>query len=256
MNLFNKSFYLAAIASLIAINPVQAFEVLKAEDINNGGLNTHAALNTTKQKEQEFLNRLDKTVGTEKFESLANFTTANLNLAFPGAGNATLGGSGEIHNITDTGNSKIIYDLKQGLYSVSGDRYWYTEATPQANATFNISFSEKIAAFGFYAYDLGDWGAQLTIKLYSNNVLVSTINQLHTVNLNGQTTGSAIYVGILGEKQADGNRQTFDRVEFTTAGTGIVNTTHDIFAFDDMTIAVPGQMLQPDEPQAQVIFAD
>ncbi len=244
MNFLTKSLFFATVASFVTMNSAGAFEVMKAEDLNNGGLNTHAALNNTKQKEQEFLSNLDKTVGTENFENLADFTTANLTLTFPGAGTATLGGSGEVHNIKATNNSKILYDLQQGLYSASGDRYWYTEATPQANATFNINFSQDIAAFGFYAYDLGDWGAELSIKLYSNNVLVGTLDKLHTVNLQGKTTGSVIYVGILGQLQANGTRQTFDRIEFTTAGTGIVNTKHDIFAFDDMTIAVPQQVTQ------------
>jgi hypothetical protein len=245
MKFLTKSLFIATIATFATINSAGAFEVMKAEDINNGGLNTHASLSATKQKEQEFLTHLDKTVGTEKFDNIANFTKANLALTFPGAGTAMLGGNGEIHNITDITNSKIVYDLQQGLYSVSGDRYWYTEATPQANATFNINFSQDIAAFGFYAYDLGDWGAELTIKLYSNNVLVGTLNKLHTVNLKGKTTGSAIYVGILGELQADNTRQTFDRLEFTTAGNAIVNTNHDIFAFDNMTIATPEQMIPP-----------
>ena len=57
-------------------------------------------------------------------------------------------------------------------------------------------------------------------------------------------------MGILGELQADDTRQVFDRVEFTTAGNNIVNTNHDIFAFDNMTIATANQIV------ANNIFAD
>ena len=244
---FKHSLLIAAIASLFTANSASAFQVIKGEDINNGGLNTRATLNQTKQKEQQFLDLFDSTVGTEKFENASNETNGNLDLSFAEAGTASLGGNGEVHDITES-NKKIAYDLEQGLYPASGDRYWYTEATPEANATFNINFSQEIAAFGFYAYDLGDWGAQLTLKLYSNGKLVDTIENVHTMVNDGSTTGSAIYVGIVGDLQADLTRQTFDRVEFSTAGNDIVNTRHDIFAFDNMTIAIPDQIIPtPDQ---------
>ncbi len=243
MNL-QKTLIAAATTSFLLATNAQAFEVIKGEDMNYGGLNTHATLNKTKQAEQQLLNRLDSTVGTENFENVNWTVGSSLDLSFPGAGTASLGGNGEIHNINHTWDSAIAYDLEQGLYPASGKQYWYTEATPQSNASFTINFSENISAFGFYAYDLGDWGARLTLKLYSNDKVVKTITNLHTVKTDGSTTGSAIYVGIVGELLANGTYETFDRVEFTTAGNGIVNTSHDIFSFDDMTIAKANQ-LQP-----------
>lgn len=242
MRIFNIATILTTV-TLITTNSVQAFEVLKAEDINNGGLNTRAELNLTQQKEQQFLSNFDSSVGTEKFENFSNFTSANMDLSFPGAGTATFSGNGEIHNITDTNNSDIAYDLQQGLYPASGNQYLYTRATPSADGTFTINLSESIAGFGFYAYDLGDWGAELSLKLYNDDQLVGTIGDLHTTKLDGSTTGSVIYVGILGELQPDDTRQVFNRVEFTTAGNNIVNTVHDIFAFDNMTIATANQIV-------------
>ena len=241
MNL-QKTIIAVATTSFLLAGNAQAFEVIKGEDINNGGLNTRATLNQTQKTEQEFLSRLDSTVGTENFENVNWTSGSSLDLSFPGAGTASLGGNGEIHNINNTSSSAIAYDLEQGLYPASASQYWYTEATPQDNSTFTINFSEEIAAFGFYAYDLGDWGAELTLKLYSNGQLVDTINNLHTVTTNGSITGSAIYVGIVGELLSNGMYETFDRVEFTTAGNGIVNTSHDIFSFDDMTIAKTEQL--------------
>ena len=241
MNL-QKTLFTTLVTSLLVTTNAQAFEVIKGEDINNGGLNTHATLNQTKQAEQQLLNRLDNTVGTENFENVNWTSGSNLDLSFPGAGTASLGGNGEIHNITNTRSSAIAYDLEQGLYPSSGSQYWFTEAKPQGNSTFTINFSENISAFGFYAYDLGDWGAELTLKLYSKGQLVDTIKNVHTVKTNGSITGSAIYVGIVGELLSSGVYETFDRVEFTTAGNGIVNTYHDIFAFDDMTIAKANQL--------------
>ncbi|GAB4544294.1 MAG: hypothetical protein Tsb0014_38270 [Pleurocapsa sp.] len=237
-----NSLLIAAVASLFSANSAAAFQVIQGEDINNGGLNTRATLNITQQKEQQFLDLLDATVGTEEFENVSWTAGSDLDLSFAEAGTASLGGNGEIHNIT-VNDSQIAYDLEQGLYPASGNQYWYTEATPEANATFNINFSQDIAAFGFYAYDLGDWGAELTLKLYSNGQLVDTISNVHTIVTDGTTTGSAIYVGIVGDLQEDGTRQTFDRIEFTTTGDDIVNTYHDIFAFDNMTIAIPEQVI-------------
>ena len=249
MRIFNV--YTALVTTvLMTAGSAQAFELLTAEDLNDGGLNTRAALNFTQQKEQQFLSNFDSTVGTEEFENFSNLSSANMDLSFSGAGTASFSGNGEIHNITDTANPDIAYDLEQGLYPASGNQYLYTEATPDADGTFTINFSEKIAGFGFYAYDLGDWGAELSLKLYSDDQLVDTISGIHTTQVDGSTTGSVIYVGILGELQADDTRQVFDRVEFTTAGNNIVNTVHDIFAFDNMTIATADQIV------ASNIFAD
>ena len=241
MNLPKIAFATLVTSLSLSLN-VQAFEVIKGEDINHGGLHTHANLNQTKQAEQKFLNHLDNTVGTENFENVNWTSGSSLDLSFPGAGTASLGGNGEIHNIKNTRSSAIAYDLKQGLYPASGNQYWFTEAKSQGSSTFTINFSEDIAAFGFYAYDLGDWGAELTLKLYSDGQLVDTIKNVHTVKINGSTTGSAIYVGIVGELLTNGVYETFDRVEFSATGNGIVKTHHDIFAFDDMTIAKANQL--------------
>ncbi|WP_019503659.1 hypothetical protein [Pleurocapsa sp. PCC 7319] len=249
MRIFNV--YTALVTTvLMTAGSAQAFELLTAEDLNYNGLNTRAALNLTQQKEQQFLSNFDSSIGTEEFESFSDLTSANMDLSFPGAGTATFSGNGVIHNITNTANPDIAYDLEQGLYPASGNQYLYTEATPNADGTFTINFSEEIAGFGFYAYDLGDWGAELSLKLYHDEQLVDTVSNLHTTQLDGSTTGSVIYVGILGELQPDDTRQVFNRVEFTTAGNNIVNTNHDIFAFDNMTIATANQIITSN------IFAD
>ena len=72
--------------------------------------------------------------------------------------------------------------------------------------------------------------------------MVETINNLHTIKTDGSTTGSAIYVGIVGELFSNGTYQTFDRIEFTITGDGIVNNPVDGFAFDDMTIGTIQQL--------------
>ena len=156
-----KTLLATATTSLLFTTNAQAFEVFKGEDINYGGLNTHATLNQTKQAEQQLLNRLDNTVGTENFENINPTTSSNFNLSFPGAGTASLSGDNAISDINNTSSSQILYELEQGLYPSSGSQYLYTKATAQNNNTFSINFSEDVSAFGFYAYDLGDWGGSI-----------------------------------------------------------------------------------------------
>jgi len=81
-----------------------------------------------------------------------------------------------------------------------------------------------------------------------NSNLSATLQTPEIQETDGSTTGSAIYVGIVGEA-INGEYQTFDRVEFTTAGEGIVNSKSDSFSFDDMTIANVNQL-------KEVAFAD
>ena len=244
-----KTLFTTVTASLLLTTSAQAFEVIKGEDINDGGPKTHAVLYETRQAEQEFLDLLDNTVGTENFENVNWTTGSDLKLSFPGAGEAILGGNGEIYNINDAGKKlSVRRALERGQFPSSEMQYWHTKATPNQNSTFKINFNEDISAFGFYAYDIGDWGAELSIKLYSDNQLVGTIQDLHDVQTDGSTTGSAIYVGIVGEA-INGEYQTFDRVEFTTTGEGIVNSKSDSFSFDDMTIAKANQL-------KEVAFAD
>lgn len=137
------------------------------------------------------------------------------------------------------------------MYSVSGNRYWPATAASNTSIAFNIKFDRDVAAFGFYAYDLGDWGAELTLKLYSKGQLVKTIDNLHSISKDGKYTGSAIYVGILGEKLANGNYETFDRVEFTAVNNNSDNP-QDAFAFDNMTIGTKQQIVESIAPNTIV----
>ena len=236
-----KTLFTTITACLLVTTNAQAFEVITGEDINQGGKNTHAILENTKRAEQDFRDYLDKTVRTEDFEEV-EWDSEPKTLKFLDAGTgittiATLEGNIEIHDITNA------YDLKQGLYAASGTKYLFTEAKSQESNTFTIDFTEDIAAFGFYAYDLGDWGAELTLELYSNGIKepVAAIEIVPNVETDGSNTGSAIFVGIVGEF-LDGAYQTFDQVKFLVTGDNVKKTHHDIFAFDDMTIAKANQL--------------
>lgn len=270
-------------ASLLFATNSQAFEVIKREDINPTQYTffTYAQTNNTKSAEKEFLDRL-KGVKTETFETFdvnlnTNNPTSNMTLTFPGSQDnnsnnsivATLGGDGSILTVENTNpwtlsqinyyqqnnnylslpsnqatDFYINYALKEGLYSVSGKKYWYTKATANQTTTFNINFNQEIAAFGFYAYDLGDYGATLAIKLYANGQLVDTISNVHSTSLDGKYSGSVIYVGILGEKNSNGTYQTFDHIEFVAvnSNTNTAASIIDGFAFENMTVGTVEQL--------------
>ncbi len=247
MNLYQK--LITTITTvLLTANPVQAFEVISAEDLNNSGNGTHASINLTATAETNFLNKLTDDVSTESFENYAWATPSDLELVFPNSGSAILRGSGKVYSIEHvegvTNRDVINHEFNTGRHAVSGVNYWQTSAEVETSSTFMIDFTEYIAAFGFYAYDLGDFGGDLDINLYRDGELVGVVknseHNLYQIAASGENNGSAVYVGIVGEKQEDGSYETFDQVEFV-----IVNNQgsfRDDFGFDDMTIATPEQI--------------
>lgn len=158
-------------------------------------------------------------VGIETLESYASGTSAPLAISFPGAGTATLQGSGYI-NSQPTGTNGF------GRYPISGSNYWET------TQSFYIDFTAPVAAFGFYGVDIGDFGGQVTLTLTSGATKTLTIP--NTVNGNG---GSVLYYGVIETNPAD----VFTRVTFgnTAAGT-------DYFGFDDFTIGSLQQVSVPE----------
>lgn len=249
MNLYQK-LITTVTACLLATSPAQAFEVISAEDINTEGNGTRAYLDQSLNAENQFLDKLTTDVGTEHFEDYAWATPADLSLTFPGAGTATLGGNGLVYSIehidgeSEERRTEVDRELYYGRYAASGSQYWQTSASVGGSSTFTINMTEDIAAFGFYAYDLGDFGGELAINLYQDGVLVGTINNathnLYATTTSGGYSGSVVYIGIIGEQKEDGTYETFDKVEFEIINSNGIS--EDFFAFDDMTIATPIQL--------------
>jgi hypothetical protein len=162
-------------------------------------------------------------VGTETFESFGAGTGAPLNLTFPGAGTATLGGSGSIRNVTPGTTNGV------GRYAISGSRFW--EAS---SGSFTITFSDPVAAFGFWGVDIGDFNGRVTLTLQGGSVVNLTVP--NTLNIAG---GSVLYYGLI----ASGAGELFTSITF-----GNTNPGTDFFAFDDMTIGSLEQVRPPPEP--------
>lgn len=152
-------------------------------------------------------------VGTENFESQAG--SAPLALTFPGAGTATLTGSGSVASVTSGSTNGF------GRYATSGTNYWEEEA----GGGFSFLFSQSIAAFGFFGVDVGDFDGTVQLRISGTNGIIDTITVPHSSG--SQMNGSVVYFGLIGQTVAD----QFNKIEFlTTTGNG------DFFAFDDMTI--------------------
>jgi hypothetical protein len=184
------------------------------EDLNSGESTRLASWPNAAAAEAEFLSRLSG-VGTEDFESFAGGATAPLSVDFGAAGNATIYGDG------------VIVDLPSGLasgrYPTSGDNFW------EATQTFYIEFTEPIAAFGFYATDIGDYSGQVVVELVNGG------NRTYTIpNSISNPGGSVLFYGVI----EDDPGLQFTRVNFgnTAAGT-------DYFGFDDFTIGTLEQIM-------------
>ena len=146
-------------------------------------------------------------VATENFEGFPASTSPGT-LTF-GADTATLSGSPTVLNVaTGTFN---------GAFPTSGNQFLLHFGPA---GSFEITFSHPQAAFGFFATDVGDGGAQLVLALSGN----ATTNLIvpHTVP---SGTGSALYLGVID------TTDPFTRVTFTNTSSAL-----DGFGFDDMTI--------------------
>jgi len=162
-------------------------------------------------------------VGTEDFESFSAGTATPLTVDFGEAGTATLNGLGVILNSNNTGR-----------WAISGTQYW--QAPGATGSLFSIDFSEKIAAFGFYGTDIGDFNGQLTVT--TTNGVDQTFVVPHPT---GQTNEAynAFYYGIIDTENL------FTKVSFANTGSGA-----DYFGFDDFSIGTihqvdPNQVPEP-----------
>lgn len=154
-------------------------------------------------------------VGTEDFEDVSIGLYTSLDLVFPGSGRATLTGSGtRIDSITGNRTNGV------GRYAISGSHYVET-----GDKEFTITFSDPVAAFGFWGVDIGD---------FSGDLIIQTSNGSYTLNTSNNPGGSVMFWGII-------DPALLKSITFinTAAGT-------DYFAFDDMTIGSLAQV-DPDK---------
>jgi TolA-binding protein len=151
---------------------------------------------------------------TENFESFAVGATTPLTLTF-GADTATLFGQAGTNQILAVPTGTF-----NGAFPTSGNQF-LLQFGP--SGSFQIDFGSPQAAFGFYATDVADGGAQLNLTFSHVDGSQTALNVPHAVP---SGTGSAFYFGVI---IAD---NPFIRATFSNT-----NSATDGFGFDDMTIA-------------------
>jgi len=178
------------------------------EDVSVGGNPTP----NSDAARTQFFNNLSG-VGTETFEGIPA-GTSNPSVTFPGAGTATISGGGSVLNFPDVGR-----------FAISGSQYYEAQLT-----SFQISFSNPIAAFGFYGTDIGDFGGSLTLTLTPTSGLPIVLVVNNTIGAGGSTDGSALYFGFYDQSQ------TYNSIAFNNSN------TVDVFGFDDFSVGSPQQV--------------
>lgn len=152
-------------------------------------------------------------VSTEDFTSVATGASSAA-LTFTGSAgsiNGTLSGGGSIANAPVT-----------GTYATSPNKFYDN----QFNA-FTVSFTQDIAAFGFYGTDIGDVSASLQITLDIGTAKQRVFTVANTVN---GANGSLLFWGITD------TANTFRTVTFAQSGS-------DRFGFDDLTVGDARQVV-------------
>lgn len=223
---------LSALASL----PLSAQSVYAGFD-NDGSASSRSSLTNSNLARNQFAAQLSG-VGTETFEGFSRGTTSPLGLNFPGAGTATLTGSGCVSDIGWSACSNQVSNSNGqtngfGRYAVSGSNYYEVNA-----GDFRINFSQAIAAFGFYGIDIGEFGGTLALRFYNGSTLLDTQPVSFTVG-----DGSAFYFGYINTSNL------FTSVEFELGG-----SSSDVFAFDDMTIGSREQVSVPEPASAALVL--
>ena len=216
---------LAAVAALAA-GQAHAYTVFSGVDPNG----TPTKLTTTpfsSAAETSFKSRLTG-VGTETFETQTVGAVAPLTLDFGLAGTALLTGGGG--RVADNAGQEAF-----GRYSVpGGTKFWNTQAL--AGTGFSITFSQDIAAFGFYGIDIGEAGSG-TVRVEFRNALDAVIQTLNVPSAPGTgADGSVLYFAAL----AQNGGELFRSVRFVTS-----SGTADTFGFDSFTIGTMAQVVNP-----------
>jgi len=232
-----RYFAIAAVALAASALPASAQVKFYGTD-ENGGAYTRAKNVNSLAAQTSFLGSLTG-VGTETFESFPVYTGSPLPLTFPGAGSATLNGTGDIEEWTGSGANGA------GRYAISGTKWWEAAiAGAGSGSQFQVNFGSTVAAFGFYGVDIGDFGSQLTLVFHLVGGGTDSWAVPYVASQNGAPPreGSILYAGYI-------NTVGFTQVDF------LGTSTDDVFAFDDMTIGSIEQVSTTPEPASLALVA-
>jgi uncharacterized protein (TIGR03382 family) len=219
-----------AALALSTVHGADAYQIFFGQDLNGTDAPLATSPNATNAR-AAFLSNLTG-VGTETFETHLPPTTAPLALAFPGAGTATLTGTGEIKG------SLPGFTDGFGRYATSGLFFWRVDAEP--NGSFVVVFDAPVAAFGFFGTDIGDFDGRLTLRLTKTDSTITDIDVPHGTGILQQT--SILYFGLIADSAAE------EIAKITFLATDTAGDELDTFGFDDFTIASRAQVCGADCP--------
>jgi hypothetical protein len=173
-----------------------------------------------------FLERL-MNVGNEDFEEFPNRSRGPFGLSFPGTAGELTG------TLAATGEGLILRDLTEGRFPTSGQQY-------MQSLEFSVTFSQPVAAFGFYATDVGDYGANLKLEFYSGDEFLWSLLVGNTLSDDESSDAALLFLGTIS------SLATFDRVDFVNVPNApFPLSPFDAFGFDDLVIADSGQVVPP-----------
>ena len=229
-----RSLPIIALASLTALasGSANAYATFSGVDVN--GSPTRLPSTPNSAAADSLFRSMLTGVGTETFETQTVGAGAGLVLNFGSAGTATLTGGGGRVTATTSGAGGTI---SVGRYSVpGGTNYW--DVTASAANSFQINFSQEIAAFGFYGIDIGDFDGAVQLDFLNGaNQVISSLNVPSAAR--AFADGSVLYFGVIASSSAE----LFRSIRFnTTGGSG---TTTDVFGFDSMTVGTQAQVIPP-----------
>jgi hypothetical protein len=222
----SKKQLIAAISILMAIATVHAApEIIFGEDVSQhpvGGINDvprPTNITNTLNARAQFFMRLAQGVVTEGFEGYP-VGSSPANLVF-GTNIATLSGNEFVDTFpaptwAPYGGFPLSGTNALGLYGNSGQFFTITFSTPQS-------------AFGFFCSDVEN--NELRFALISSS---GDRRNIQVPVTQPQGSGGCFYFGVIDKDSP------FTAVEFHNDGAG-----DDGFDFDDMTIAIPEQILPP-----------
>lgn len=216
--------------------PAQAFKLFSGYDenpVNQTVLPLAARVNALADS-QDFDQTINNgTVTTESFESQSTSKRINdLSLEISGV-------RSQFSYIKKSDNTPAAATVQKanGTTGMTNSGTFPTEGEKgisiNSSNHFGISFTQPLAAFGFWGTDLGDNKNELTVEFYRDSNLVSyqKINYLE----DNPGNSSVFFFGGLAETTAE----QFNRVQLVSS----INWTGDAIGLDQFTIATPEQVL-------------
>lgn len=227
---------LAASLWLVTHNASAIPMVFFGEDLNPGstvpvGGNAQTARNS-------FLSNLTG-VGNENFDSFSNLTPitgGGINVSFPGSSGAiTANLSGNDGGICDQNVGGTVGTIGCGFsrFATSTNNYL------QNASNMLLTFSDPVAAFGFYGTDFGDFNGVISLTLTGDAVQVFNVPSTQ----GGSANGNLLFWGIIDTDN------TFSSISFSASGSGT-----DVFGFDDMVIGDRQQVTPVPVPATFALF--